>query len=137
MTLLILGLALWWAAHLFKRVAPEARARMGDAGKGIAAVAILASVVLMYFGYGAAKETADVWWGRNPALVGINNLLMVFAVYLYAVSGTKAALARKIRGRFFRFVSADIDKADGRVVCVGDDGQPVPFRHLHGFRLHA
>ncbi|GHI91738.1 NUDIX hydrolase [Streptomyces olivaceus] len=36
-----------------------------------------------------------------------------------------AALARKIRGRFFRFVSADIDKADGRVVCVGDDGQPT------------
>lgn len=97
MTLLILGLALWWAAHLFKRVAPEARARMGNAGKGVAAVAILASVALMYFGYGAAKETADVWWGRNPALVGINNLLMVFAVYLYAVSGTRAALARKIR----------------------------------------
>lgn len=97
MTLLILGLALWWAAHLFKRVAPEARARMGNAGKGVAAVAILASVVLMYFGYGAARPEAAVWWGRNPALVGINNLLMVFAVYLYAVSGTRAALARKIR----------------------------------------
>lgn len=97
MTLLILGLALWWAAHLFKRLAPGARARLGDPGKGIVAVAVLASVVLMYFGYASAKETADVWWGRNPALVGINNLLMVFAVYLYAASGTKAALARKIR----------------------------------------
>lgn len=97
MTLLILGLALWWAAHLFKRVAPEARARMGNAGKGVAAVAILASVVMMYFGYGAARPEAAVWWGRNPALVGINNLLMVFAVYLYAVSGTRAALARRIR----------------------------------------
>ena len=97
MTLLILGLALWWAAHLFKRVAPEARARLGNGGKGIAAVAILASVVLMYFGYGAARAEADVWWGRSPALVGINNLLMVFAVYLYAVSGTRAALARRIR----------------------------------------
>jgi uncharacterized membrane protein len=30
-------------------------------------------------------------------MVGINNLLMVLAVYLYAASGTKAALARKIR----------------------------------------
>jgi uncharacterized membrane protein len=97
MTLLILGLALWCAAHLFKRLAPEARARLGDPGKGIVAVAVLASVVMMYFGYGAAKETADVWWGRNPAMVGINNLLMVLAVYLYAASGTKAALARKIR----------------------------------------
>lgn len=97
MLLLILGLALWWAAHLFKRVAPDARARMGNAGRGVATVAILGSVVLMYFGYGAAKETADVWWGRSPALVGINNLLMVLAVYLYAASGTRSALARKIR----------------------------------------
>lgn len=97
MTLLILGLALWWGAHLFKRVAPGARAGMGDAGKAVMGVLVLASVVLMYFGYGAAKETADVWWGRSPALVGINNLLMVLAVYLYAASGTRAALARKIR----------------------------------------
>ncbi|TBO56771.1 hypothetical protein EYS09_26210 [Streptomyces kasugaensis] len=36
-----------------------------------------------------------------------------------------AALARKIRGGFFRFVSADIDKAAGRMVCVGEDGAPV------------
>ena len=71
MTLLILGLALWCAAHLFKRLAPEARARLGDPGKGIVAVAVLASVVMMYFGYGAAKETADVWWGRNLSLIHI------------------------------------------------------------------
>lgn len=97
MTLLILGLALWWAAHLFKRLAPDARARLGNPAKGIVTVALLASIALMYFGYGAAKETADVWWGRSPALVGINNLLMVLAVYLYAASGTSSALARKIR----------------------------------------
>jgi uncharacterized membrane protein len=97
MILLILGVALWWAAHLFKRLAPGPRAAMGDAGKGVVAVALVASVVMMYYGYGAAKETADVWWGRSPALVGINNLLMVLAIYLYAASGTKAALARKIR----------------------------------------
>ena len=97
MTLLILGVALWWAAHLFKRLAPGARAGLGDAGKGLVAVAVLASVVMMYFGYGAARPEADVWWGRNAALVGINNLLMVFAVYLYAASGAKSALARKIR----------------------------------------
>ncbi len=97
MILLILGVVLWWAAHLFKRLAPAQRAAMGDPGKGVVAVAVLASVVLMYFGYGAAKETATVWWGRSPALVGINNLLMVLAVYLYAASGTKAALARRIR----------------------------------------
>ena len=47
MTILILGVALWWAAHLFKRLAPEARGRMGDPGKGLMAVAVVASVVLM------------------------------------------------------------------------------------------
>lgn len=36
-----------------------------------------------------------------------------------------AALARKIERGFLRFVSADVDKVDGRVVCVDEDGQPV------------
>ncbi|MFE7105626.1 hypothetical protein ACFU98_10625 [Streptomyces sp. NPDC057575] len=36
-----------------------------------------------------------------------------------------AALARKIERGFLRFVSADVDKVDGRVVCVDADGQPV------------
>lgn len=97
MTLLILGLALWWGAHLFKRVAPDARAKLGDPGKGLMALLIVASVALMYFGYGAAKVDNVFWWGRNPALVGINNLLMMLAVYLYAVSGMQTALARRIR----------------------------------------
>ena len=38
--LLILGVALWWAAHFFKRLMPERRAAMGDAGKGAAAGAV-------------------------------------------------------------------------------------------------
>ncbi|MFJ2374962.1 hypothetical protein ACIOZL_19465 [Streptomyces sp. NPDC087769] len=36
-----------------------------------------------------------------------------------------AALARKIERGFLRFVSADVDKVDGRVVCVDKAGQPV------------
>jgi hypothetical protein len=36
-----------------------------------------------------------------------------------------AALARKIERGFLRFVSADIDKAAGRIVCVDEAGQPV------------
>lgn len=87
MTLLILGLALWWAAHLFKRLAPAPRARLGDPGKGIVALMIVASVVLMYLGYGRAE--GNVYWGRSPALVGINNLLMLIAFYVFAVGGPK------------------------------------------------
>ena len=40
MITLIAGVALWWAAHLFKRLAPAARANLGEKGYGIMAVAI-------------------------------------------------------------------------------------------------
>ncbi|MEC8197249.1 MAG: NnrU family protein, partial [Pseudomonadota bacterium] len=49
MTLLVLGVVLWAAAHLFKRVLPDVRAGMGDKGRGPVALALLASVVLMIF----------------------------------------------------------------------------------------
>ena len=80
MVYLILGVALWWGAHAFKRVAPDARAQMGDAGKGLVTALLVLSVGLMYWGYGQAQ--GPVWWGRSSALVGINNLLMVLAFYL-------------------------------------------------------
>jgi uncharacterized membrane protein len=95
MTLLILGVLLWAAAHLFKRIAPAARARMGDAGKGLIAVALVLAIVLMVLGYRGAA--GPEYWGRTPALTGINNLLMLLAVYLFAVSGMKTRLARVIR----------------------------------------
>lgn len=79
---LLLGVALWWAAHLFKRLAPGPRGRMGDAGKAAVAVAIVVSLVLMWWGY--RNYFGPVWWGRSTALTGINNLLMVAAFYIYA-----------------------------------------------------
>ncbi|MFP4274233.1 MAG: NnrU family protein [Paracoccaceae bacterium] len=95
MALLILGLALWIGAHLFKRVAPDARARLGDTGKALVAVAVLVSIVLMTLGYRQA-DTA-VFWGRHPATVGINNLLMLLSVYLFAASGMKTRITRYVR----------------------------------------
>ena len=87
MGLLIAGLALWVVAHLFKRLAPGLRAPMGNGGKVVVAAALVASVVMMVYGYRAAEGA--VYWGRSPALVGINNLLMLVAVYLLAVGGPK------------------------------------------------
>lgn len=95
MTLLILGVLLWSGAHLFKRLAPEARANMGGSGRAVMSVLILLSIVLMYFGYKWAD--GPFWWGRHPALVGINNLLMVLAIYLYAASGLRTRITRAIR----------------------------------------
>jgi uncharacterized membrane protein len=95
MTLIVLGLALWWAGHLFKRVAPAQRAGMGDAGKGVTAVAILAGVVLMVMGY-RGVEHVDLWYPPT-FLTHVNNLLMLLAFYLYAASGMKTRITAVIR----------------------------------------
>lgn len=95
MTLLILSVALWVAAHLWKRAAPAHRASFGDKGKGVVAGATVVSIVLMVIGYRAAEGT--VYWGRTGAMTGINNLLMVLAFYLYAASGKGTRVTRWIR----------------------------------------
>jgi uncharacterized membrane protein len=95
MTLLILGLALWWAGHFFKRALPDMRAGMGDRGKLVATVIIVAGVVLMVIGY-RGLASPQVW--TPPAfMVHINNLLMILALYLYAASGTRARLGVTMR----------------------------------------
>jgi len=95
MIYLVSGLLLWALAHLFKRLAPGPRAAMGDAGKGVIAVLLLAGVVLMVVGYGRADGA--VYWGRGPALTGINNLLMLISVYMFSAAGMRTGLARRMR----------------------------------------
>ena len=95
MLLLIAGVALWTLAHLFKRLLPELRHKLGAPGKGILGVAILASVVMMVLGYGQAA--GGVYWVRSPAMVGINNLLMLFAVYLMGAAVARSWVTGVIR----------------------------------------
>ncbi|MEM7752031.1 MAG: NnrU family protein [Pseudomonadota bacterium] len=99
MIILILGVLLWWVAHLMKRLAPGSRAalqdRMGDASKGLFAILIILSVVLMTIGY--QNYTGQFFWGRNAALVGINNLLMLVAIYLFACSGARTRVTKFVR----------------------------------------
>jgi uncharacterized membrane protein len=95
MTLIVLGLALWWGAHLWKRLAPTSRESMGNAGKGLVTAGVLAGLVLMVLGY-RGVEHIDLWY--PPAfLTHVNNLMMLFAVYLYAASGMKTRITRVIR----------------------------------------
>ena len=89
------GVFLWGAAHLFKRVAPEARARLGNAGRPLMALLLLASVVMMTLGYQQASTT--VWWGRQTAWVGANNVLVYLGFYLIAGSQVGARVAGVIR----------------------------------------
>lgn len=103
MTLIVLGLALWWGAHLWKRLAPGSRAAVGAPGKGLVAALVVASVVLMVIGYrgstwlGIEGVAFVELWSPPRFLVGVNNLLMLFAVYLYAASGMKTRITRVIR----------------------------------------
>lgn len=102
MTLLILGLVLWTAAHFFKRLAPGARAglsdKMGNGAKGLFAVLIVLSIVLMVMGH-RANDFVAVW--NPPSFMGhINNLLMLLAFYVYGASaakGEKVWIGTKIR----------------------------------------
>ena len=93
--ILIVGLLIWSGAHLFKRVAPDLRARMGDGAKGLVALALVASVVLMVIGYRGTEHLA-VWY-PPPFLTHVNNLLMVFAVYVFGVGAAKGKLSGVIR----------------------------------------
>lgn len=92
---LILGVLLWSGAHLFKRLAPDLRASWGDKAKGPISLVLLLSLVLMVVGY--RMSDGAVFWGRTPMLAGINNLLMLVSIYLFAAAGMKTRITARIR----------------------------------------
>jgi uncharacterized membrane protein len=95
MTLLILGLLLWWGAHLFKRVLPDLRESLGNRGKGLVTAAVLISVVLMVIGFRSADFTPV--YSPLPGMGHANNTLMLIALFLFGVGGTKGTLYPKLR----------------------------------------
>lgn len=95
MVVLILGLALLIAPHLWQRLALPAGEKPSKQAAMIAGVIKGVALIVIILGYRQAEGT--VYWGRSPALVGLNNLLMLIAVYCFAAAGMKTRLARKIR----------------------------------------
>lgn len=89
------GVALWAGAHLWKRVAPDNRARWGEPGKALVTALLLVSLVLMVLGYRAADFVP--LWDPPVFMRHINNLLMVLAVYMFAASGMKTRITGVIR----------------------------------------
>mgnify|MGYP001024520836 CR=1 FL=1 len=61
--------------------------------------------------------TLDEVWRDGPQIMGRGRI--------DTEDPQGAALIRKIRGGFLRFVSADVDKVAGRMVCVSTDGQII------------
>lgn len=95
MIILLSGIALWWGAHFFKRALPDQRARLGEPGKGLIAVILVASIVLMVIGY-RGMEFVPVYdtppWTRH-----VNNLLMLIAVILFGAGSSKSSLRAALR----------------------------------------
>lgn len=100
MILLILGLLLWTAAHLFKPLMPEARAvlanRLGEGpSKGVVALFIALGLILIVTGYrGSATESL---WISPPWTTHLNNLLMLVAVVLLGLGHSKSRARGRIR----------------------------------------
>ena len=87
---MILGLLLWTGAHYFKRLMPAQRAALGDPGKGLVTVGIIAGIVLMVIGY-RAVDYIHVW-APPSFLVHVNNLLMLIAFFVFGTSATTGRL---------------------------------------------
>ena len=96
MILLLLGLAVFAATHLWRRLAPEGRARLGDPGKGVDAVGSILGVWLMARGYGHWPDDPQVWTPA-PWLHPVNNLMVAAAFYLFVSSGMRTWGARATR----------------------------------------
>jgi uncharacterized membrane protein len=81
-----LGLAAFSLPHLWKRLLPASRARLGDPGKGVVAVLSIAGIWLMARGYGAWADAPQVWFPA-PWLTHLNNLLVLVGFYFFVASG--------------------------------------------------
>ncbi|WP_293576521.1 NnrU family protein [Phaeobacter sp.] len=95
MALLVLGILVWWGAHFFKRLAPAKHASLGDRGKGLVAIAIATSIVLMIVGY---RSTEFIYvWAPPSFTVHINNTLVLIALFLMSPAAKKGAVLNRMR----------------------------------------
>lgn len=93
--LLVLGVALWWAAHLFKRIAPARREAMGNAGAGLVAALLVLSMILMTFGYRSTDFVAV--WSPPSFMIHLNNLLILIAIFMMSPAGRRGKVLSRLR----------------------------------------
>ena len=91
--MLLGGMFLWFAAHYFKRLVPDARAKMGEAGKGPVALAIVLGLVLIILGYRNSDLGLTQVWFPPAWAVHVNNTLMLIALWVFGSSAAKGAKA--------------------------------------------
>ena len=128
MSLLILGLIVWTAAHLFKRVTPEARdrlvARLGDRpARGAIAVAILARAGPDRHRLPRAPRSCRSTT-RPPGRIHLNNLLMFFAVALMGAGRSKGRARALLR---HPMLTAVLVWAFAHLIVNGDQASLILF----------
>ena len=103
MTLLMIGLALWVTAHLFKRIAPGTRsdmtARMGNKSKSYFAILILVAVALIILGYRGVYDGTEMVtiYTPLPGAYPLNNLAMLVALVTYSAGMSKGVIWTWVR----------------------------------------
>lgn len=96
MQVMVLGLVLWVVSHLFRRVLPGPRARLGELpGKMVVTVLSLAAIVLMVIGYRRAE--IEPVYTPLPGMGHLTDLLMLIAVFLFGVPHTKGLVKARLR----------------------------------------
>lgn len=96
MQILVLGLILWIGSHLFRRLAPGPRARMGEMpGKMAVTVLSLAAVLLMIIGYRRAEFTPV--YTPMPGMGHLTDLLMLVAIFLLGAGHSKGRVGSVLR----------------------------------------
>lgn len=94
--LLILGVALWCYAHLFKRLYPEKRGLMSDkSAAGMVTAGLVAAIILMIVGFRAAPYVEI--WSPPSFLRHVNNVLVLIAIFLMSPAAKKGRLLNGMR----------------------------------------
>ncbi len=131
--LLILGIVLWWVAHLFKRLAPDARSALGDdKGKGIVAAGLLVAVVLMVIGF-RGTGVVQIWYPPS-FFTHINNLLVLIAIFMMSPAPKRGQLLNGMRHPMLMGFSL---WAVAHLLVNGDLASIVLFGGLLGWSLVA
>lgn len=100
MTYLIIGIALWALAHLLRRILPGLRSALAEtlpsgADRGVIALALLVSLVLMVLGYRRADFVPV--YDPLPGAGHLNNLLMYVAIVLFGMGSSKGSMRAWLR----------------------------------------
>ncbi len=95
MTLLVLGILLMAIPHLLKRIVPASHEMLGDKAFWIVGATSTLALIMVIIGYRAADFIPI--YTPMAGMGHLNNLLMLIAIYMFGVSGTKGVLYPKTR----------------------------------------